>query len=212
MKKLDQLIVLVPILLNLNGNIEMTLSARLGTAANVGELDDPAVRNAMIFGNLALVQVQVISVSVIATWVSLLLGLVLPRHSTPGAVASFTNTAITVLGQPKQPRALLSRRPIPRPSGDPNKETGIHTLVPIRFLCVVGLTSTQPRIVMVAASAMSAASLSGLFLGSFMCLLTVLCRRFGFDPGTHLCHLFSAKHLTVRHQRQHRTSNRLLPW
>ena len=134
MKKLDQLIVLIPILLNLNGNIEMTLSARLGTAANVGELDDSAVRNAMIFGNLALVQVQAISVSFIATWVSLLLGLVLPRHSTSGAVASVTSTAITVLGQRKQLGTLSSRRPIPRPSGDPNQEAGIHTFVPIRFL------------------------------------------------------------------------------
>ena len=36
---------------------------------------------------------------------------------------------------------------------------------------------------MVAGTAMSAASLSGLVLGSFMIALTVLCRSLGLDPG-----------------------------
>jgi solute carrier family 41 len=36
---------------------------------------------------------------------------------------------------------------------------------------------------MVASTAMTAACLAGLFLGSFMCFLVVVCRRFGHDPG-----------------------------
>ena len=36
---------------------------------------------------------------------------------------------------------------------------------------------------MVASAAMCSCALSGVFLGSFMCALIVLCRRWGFDPG-----------------------------
>ena len=42
----------MPVVLHLKGNLEMNLSARLGTAANIGELDDPSVRRSMIIGNL----------------------------------------------------------------------------------------------------------------------------------------------------------------
>lgn len=36
---------------------------------------------------------------------------------------------------------------------------------------------------MVASAAMCSCALSGVFLGSFMCTLIVLCRRWGLDPG-----------------------------
>ena len=38
--KVDKLFILVPILLNLKGNLEMNLSLRMSTAANIGELDN----------------------------------------------------------------------------------------------------------------------------------------------------------------------------
>lgn len=79
MQEVDQLIMIVPVVLNLNGNLEMNLSARLGTAANIGELDDPAARTAIILGSLALLQVQTISVSFLAACVTLILGRVIPR-------------------------------------------------------------------------------------------------------------------------------------
>ena len=74
MQEVDQLIMIVPVVLNLNGNLEMNLSARLGTAANVGELDDPKRRRSMLLGNLALLQVQTVSVSFIAACIALILG------------------------------------------------------------------------------------------------------------------------------------------
>ena len=40
MQRVDQLIMIIPVVLNLKGNLEMNLSARLGTAANTGLLDD----------------------------------------------------------------------------------------------------------------------------------------------------------------------------
>ncbi|KAF8352205.1 Mg transporter [Amanita rubescens] len=163
MRELDQLILIIPVLLNLNGNIEMNLSARLGTAANVGELDDPVVRRSMITGNMALLQVQTISVAFVAGCVSLLLGIILPRHT--AAVTKPPSSALPMDSERRTiPSLLFPRRIIPHPSGDGKHKTGLNTIV------------------MVAGTAMSAASLSGLVLGSFMIALTVLCRNFGLDP------------------------------
>ncbi len=43
--------------------LEMNLSARLGTTANMGDLDVPSIRDALILGNLALIQVQATVIS-----------------------------------------------------------------------------------------------------------------------------------------------------
>ena len=74
MREVDQLIMIIPVVLHLKGNLEMNLSARLGTAANIGELDDPSVRRSIIISDLSLLQVQAISVSFIASCTALILG------------------------------------------------------------------------------------------------------------------------------------------
>lgn len=130
MVQVDQLIIIIPVVLNLKGNIEMNLSARLGTAANVGELDDPHVRRLMIIGNLALLQLQAAVVSFIAAGVSLILGLIVPlthRGPTPSTPGNSTLIAETIL-----PRlfALDSRRPLPHlPQGDRPRTSGFPTCV-----------------------------------------------------------------------------------
>lgn len=78
MVSVDQLIMIIPVILNLKGNLEMNLSARLGTAANMGALDDPTARRQIILGNLSLLQVQATVVSFVAACVSLILGLLIP--------------------------------------------------------------------------------------------------------------------------------------
>ncbi|KAJ6630275.1 hypothetical protein B0H10DRAFT_1983851 [Mycena sp. CBHHK59/15] len=148
MREVDQLIMIIPVILNLKGNLEMNLSARLGTAANVGELDDPSARRSIIVGNLALLQVQATVVSFVAAGVSLLLGLIVPR-----------------IHPEAQETLVIPRRPLPH-------------VAPIDGLRKSGL----PTFIMVASTAMTAACLSSLILGSFMCGLVVLCRRFGRDP------------------------------
>ncbi|TFK31972.1 solute carrier family 41 member 1 [Crucibulum laeve] len=171
MREVDQLIMIIPVVLNLKGNLEMNLSARLGTAANVGELDDSEVRRSMIIGNLSLLQVQAIAVSFIAACISLILGLVVPRNAPmpPAAPVSQngtipTNTTEAVL------RQLVSytidpRRPIPHVPLDAQRKSEGYF-----------------RFIMVASTTMTSACLSGLILGSFMCTLIVLCRKYNRDP------------------------------
>ncbi|KIK64288.1 hypothetical protein GYMLUDRAFT_161105 [Collybiopsis luxurians FD-317 M1] len=160
MREVDQLIMIIPVVLNLKGNLEMNLSARLGTAANVGELDEPQARRNIILGNLTLLQVQATVVSFVAACVSFLLGFIVPRAEVPPAQSADT-TEVTrrVL------HYLTTRRPRPTlPLVDTSRKFGFHSFF------------------MVVSTAMTAACLSSLILGSFMCSLIVLCRKYGRDP------------------------------
>ncbi|KAF9898751.1 hypothetical protein BX616_003657 [Lobosporangium transversale] len=85
---ISELIILIPILLNLKGNLEMNLASRLSTAANMGLLDTAQSRNAFIKGNLALLQVQSLAVGSVAGLFSFGLGLMLhPITNNPNEVA-----------------------------------------------------------------------------------------------------------------------------
>ncbi|GBE86126.1 hypothetical protein SCP_0900030 [Sparassis crispa] len=160
MSRVDELIIIVPVILNLKGNLEMNLSARLGTAANMGELDDPSKRKSIIIGNLTLLQVQATVVSFVAACVAFLLGRVIPRPAEEEAAEAVLAGNIT---SSLMASALEARTPRPAfPGGSP--------------------TSGFSEFAMVASAAMTSTCLSACVFGSFMCTLVVLCRRFGLDP------------------------------
>ena len=96
MSQIDELIMIIPVVLNLKGNLEMNLSARLGTSANMGELDKPSTRRTIILGNLTLLQVQATVVSFIAACVSFALSAFLP-HRSPTQITGETSSNSTVV-------------------------------------------------------------------------------------------------------------------
>lgn len=66
-KDLPEMFILVPSLLGLKGNLEMTLASRLSTQANLGNLDNPNEQYKMTKGNLALLQCQATIVGFLAS-------------------------------------------------------------------------------------------------------------------------------------------------
>jgi solute carrier family 41 len=184
MTSVNQLIVIIPVILNLKGNIEMNLSARLGTASNIGDLDTPSIRNALILGNLALLQVQAVVVSFIAACFSFFLSTIIPgvgeAHPEP-LPADARDPFRHYLRSAGQGHSLRRPRPTPPPGGV--SKPGFYECVHVRDRRLPSLTVSSHRFMVLTSTSMSAACLSSVLLGSFMCFLVVLCRKLGRDPG-----------------------------
>ncbi len=186
MTTVNELIAIVPVILNLKGNIEMNLSARLGTASNMGDLDIPSVRNDLILGNLALLQVQAAVVSFVAACVTFFLSTIIPgvgvgEEPSEPLPAETRDSFRHYMRIASQGHPSL-RRPRPTPPLVGGPKSGFYECVSVIAVCHPSPVSSHRFMVLTSAS-MSAACLSAALLGSFMCFLVVLCRKTGRDPG-----------------------------
>ncbi|CAN8017800.1 unnamed protein product [Ixodes persulcatus] len=104
---ISELFILVPALLGLKGNLEMTLAARLSTQANLGNMDTGAEQLAMTTGNMALIQCQATVVAFLASLFAVLMGYITEsRFDTGNAVLLCASSMVTasvaslLLGEP----------------------------------------------------------------------------------------------------------------
>ncbi|XP_064473181.1 solute carrier family 41 member 1-like [Ornithodoros turicata] len=75
-QKVTELFILVPALLGLKGNLEMTMAARMSTQANLGHMDTLREQWKMASGNMALVQCQATVVSLLASIFAVMMGFI----------------------------------------------------------------------------------------------------------------------------------------
>jgi len=97
MKRIDELVILIPVILNLKGNLEMNLSARLGTAANTGVLEVEGTKREIVLGNLILLQVQAIVVSFTAACFAFLVGFLVHRSAPPESTSVTREIGVSIL-------------------------------------------------------------------------------------------------------------------
>ncbi|RXN23348.1 solute carrier family 41 member 2-like isoform X1 [Labeo rohita] len=79
-RNVTEIFILVPPLLGLKGNLEMTLASRLSTAVNVGRINSSREQWNLIIGNLALKQVQATVLGFLAALVASALGWILEEE------------------------------------------------------------------------------------------------------------------------------------
>ncbi|WWD07605.1 hypothetical protein V865_005706 [Kwoniella europaea PYCC6329] len=158
-RRVDELFILVPMIGNLKGNLEMCLSARLGTSANIGELDHKSTRKKMIMANLTLLGLQALLISCLAAVISFFLGWI-TIHRLGDSPSSGDTTTVIAPPEPEDPGLSMA--------GEEWHEG-----------------YTRPgfkQLLMVLATGMGAAGISSAVLGSFMSSLIVLARWWGADP------------------------------
>ncbi|KAM3870347.1 solute carrier family 41 member 2 [Diretmus argenteus] len=73
-QEITEIFILVPAVLGLKGNLEMTLASRLSTAANAGKMESSREKWSLVIGNLALKQLQATMLGLLAGLMATVLG------------------------------------------------------------------------------------------------------------------------------------------
>nr|XP_046250157.1 solute carrier family 41 member 2 [Scatophagus argus] len=73
-QEITEIFILVPAILGMKGNLEMTLASRLSTAVNAGKMENAREKWMLIIGNLALKQLQATVLSLLASLMAIGLG------------------------------------------------------------------------------------------------------------------------------------------
>ncbi|KAM4573444.1 solute carrier family 41 member 2 [Odontesthes bonariensis] len=73
-QEITEILILVPAVLGMKGNLEMTLASRLSTAVNAGRMETAREKWMLIVGNLALKQLQATVLGLLASVMATLLG------------------------------------------------------------------------------------------------------------------------------------------
>lgn len=131
----------------------MCLSARLGTSASLGELDQRRTRRGLLLANLTLLGLQALLISCLAAILSFVLGLFTEHRLGDVPADGFPSNG--TVSDPSQSDPWREGRTLPGFS----------------------------QLMMVLATGMASAGASSLSLGGFMCSLVVVCRWKGLDPG-----------------------------
>ncbi|KAI6221223.1 Solute carrier family 41 member 1 [Aphelenchoides besseyi] len=94
-KNVPEMFILVPALLGLKGNLEMTLASRLSTQANTGRMDTRDQVTSVAITNMALIQSQAIIVTFLAAGAAMLLAWVPRGQLDFGHAALITASSLT---------------------------------------------------------------------------------------------------------------------
>ncbi|KAG9001587.1 hypothetical protein FRB93_012013 [Tulasnella sp. JGI-2019a] len=176
-RSIDELILLIPIIIGLKGNVEMNLSSRLGTAANMGLLNLRSNRRSIVAGNLILLQVQALIVSAVAAALAFVFGLTMPKEKiTVGGDPSARENAAAIATAAAH-HHVIERGFLYQLRSRQNPPSQVQAIPRVRTLW-----SWFREFFMVLTTAMGSASLSGLILGSFMCALVLICQKYRLNP------------------------------
>jgi solute carrier family 41 len=165
------LFILVPMLANLMDNLEMCLSARLGTSATIRELDHRPTRRALVFANMTILGLHALLISCLAAVIWFVLGLITIDRLGDSRPTSAVGVGVGGGG------GIGNRTLVGMIQVDPGLAVGEQEW-PEGY--------TRPglkQLVMVLATGMGAAGISSTVLGSFMGSMLVMSRWAGIDPG-----------------------------